>query len=186
MRPGPRKVFLGGIFLGNFSQNCGYLGYCYLDILFWGGWCLWNNATRDLGGWRFWRCRLFWKNGLITCQQRQRTASWFENIPPYVKSTRQHLTCERFKAWTCYMLQDCQNHHPKRSLYFSFVKYAKTIIQIGYVTVIVLFLEIKPFCFRDSPHFKKLNMYRLWHLMTILGISAGVRQRNPKVTLLET
>ena len=38
------------------------------------------------------------KGGLITCPQRQRTASWFENIPPYVKSTRKNLKCERFNG----------------------------------------------------------------------------------------
>lgn len=71
---------------------------------------------------------------------------------------------------------------PKLSLYFSFLKYAKNHPD----WICSCFFLIKTFCFRDSPHFKKLNMYRLWHLITVLGISAGVRQRNPKVILLET
>ena len=76
---------------------------------------------------------------------------------------------------------------PQKELVFQLLEICKQkVIQIGYDNCFFFVWEIKTFCFRDSPHFKKLNMYRLWHLMTILGISAGVRQRNPKVTLLET
>lgn len=44
------KWFFRGIFLGNFStQNCGYLGYCYLDIFF-GGLMSMEQRYQGLGG----------------------------------------------------------------------------------------------------------------------------------------
>ena len=101
MRPGPRKVFLGAIFLGNFSQNCGYLGYCYLDILFWGGLMSMEQRYQGLGGVKMHVVLKEWndyspaaaENCLVVREHPLHMSSQQNKILRVKGSKHEHVTC---------------------------------------------------------------------------------------------